>query len=115
VPTVKIRGQLWQQIPLIGYGFRPKVPQVVMRVADGELGLQGRFRRNVSQSGPPIDMRAPPCERASARVVVPVGHDSGLPIITYLDPQHGQRVAPLVQGSPASDSPRLDRLCWVSQ
>jgi hypothetical protein len=45
VPTVKIRGQLWQQIPLIGYGFRTKVPQVVRRVADGELGLQGRFRR----------------------------------------------------------------------
>ena len=45
VPTVKILCQVWQQVLLVGHGFWPKFPQVVMRVADGELGLQGRFGR----------------------------------------------------------------------
>src|SRR5262249_14169883 len=44
VPTMNILCQILEQVPLVVHGFGPKFPQVVMWVADGELGLQGRFR-----------------------------------------------------------------------
>jgi hypothetical protein len=44
VTTPEILGELGQEVPLIGHGLGSEFPQVMMRVTDGKLGLQGRFR-----------------------------------------------------------------------
>ena len=44
VAAVDVRGQLVEQIALVGNTLGAKVPEVVMRVADGQLRLQGGFR-----------------------------------------------------------------------
>ena len=41
--AVYIGGQFVQQIALVGDALRPQVPEMVMRVADGELRLQSRL------------------------------------------------------------------------
>ena len=45
VAAVHIVSQLVEQVPLEGYALSPKVPEVVVGVADGQVGLQGFFRR----------------------------------------------------------------------
>jgi hypothetical protein len=42
--AVYVGGQLVEQIPLVGNTLGAKIPEVVMRIADGELRLEGRFR-----------------------------------------------------------------------
>jgi hypothetical protein len=44
VTAVNISGQLVEKIPLVGNARSPKVPEVVMGIADGNIRLQGRFR-----------------------------------------------------------------------
>jgi len=39
VPAVEIIGQVLKKVPLIVHRFRPKFPQVVVCVADRDLGL----------------------------------------------------------------------------
>jgi hypothetical protein len=43
VAAAHVIGQLVEQIPLVGNARRAKIPKVVMRIADGQLRLQGWF------------------------------------------------------------------------
>jgi hypothetical protein len=43
VTAVNISRQFMKKIPLVGDALGPKVPEVVVGVADGKLRLQGRF------------------------------------------------------------------------
>jgi hypothetical protein len=43
VAALHIGDQLVQQIPLVGDALRTQIPEVMMGIADGQLGLQGRF------------------------------------------------------------------------
>jgi hypothetical protein len=43
VTAVDVSHQFVEQIPLVGDALGPEVPEAVMRVADGQLRLQGRF------------------------------------------------------------------------
>jgi hypothetical protein len=42
VAAVDVRRQFMEQIPLVGNAFGTEVSEVVMRVADGKFGFQGR-------------------------------------------------------------------------
>ena len=41
VPCVDVVGQFVEQVPLVGDAFRPLVPEVVVRVDDGNIRLKG--------------------------------------------------------------------------
>ena len=43
VAAIHVGGQLVQQIALVGDALGPEIPEVVMRVADRDVGLQGRL------------------------------------------------------------------------
>jgi hypothetical protein len=43
VTAVDVGGQLVEQIALVGYPLGAEIPEVVMRIADGEPRLYGRF------------------------------------------------------------------------
>jgi len=44
VAAVDVRGQLVEEIALVGYARGAEVPEVVMGIADGHLRLDGRLR-----------------------------------------------------------------------
>ena len=44
VTALDVRGQLVEEIPLVGNTIRAKVPEMVMGIANGQLRFQRRFR-----------------------------------------------------------------------
>ena len=42
--AVNVRGKLMEEISLVGDARGPEVPEVVMGITDGDLGLQGGLR-----------------------------------------------------------------------
>jgi hypothetical protein len=61
--------QLVQEIPLVGEALRAQVPEVMMRIADGQLGLQSRF---LGQGQPVITSvwhKTPPLQDGATQAV----------------------------------------------